>query len=106
MPTIIVTTRAGQVHEIDAKVNATLMETIRGAGLDELEALCGGCLACGTCHVYIAEGDIAKLPAQSDDEIAMLSNSGHLTSHSRLSCQIRVTDAFSGLALTIAPEDE
>ena len=51
---IKVTDRDGNKHELEGDTNSTLMETLRDAGL-EIEAACGGCCACATCHVYINE---------------------------------------------------
>ena len=49
---IKVTDRDGKKHELEGDTNSTLMEILRDAGLD-IEAACGGCCACATCHVYI-----------------------------------------------------
>ena len=48
------------MHEIAAENGLTLMEIIRDAGLD-IEAACGGCCACATCHVYIDKEWIDKI---------------------------------------------
>ena len=37
------------------------MEAAKEAALDEIPADCGGCCACGTCHVYVNNAWIAKL---------------------------------------------
>ena len=52
MSTIYVSDREGIIQEIPAESGLTLMEIIRDAGLD-IEAACGGCCACATCHVYV-----------------------------------------------------
>ena len=44
--------RDGNKHELEGDSNSTLMEILRDADLD-IEAACGGCCACATCHVYI-----------------------------------------------------
>jgi 2Fe-2S ferredoxin len=41
----------------------------------------------------------------SRDEDDLLDSSDHRTEQSRLSCQIKVTDALAGITLRIAPED-
>lgn len=81
------------------------MEVIRDGGSDELLALCGGCLSCATCHVHVDSDFVALLPKMSDDEDDLLASSDHRNERSRLSCQIPMTDALSGLRVTIAPED-
>ena len=49
---IIVTDREGNKRILEGDSNSTLMEIIRDEGGD-IEAACGGCCACATCHVYI-----------------------------------------------------
>jgi 2Fe-2S ferredoxin len=105
MSTIIVVNRAGAETEIPLKPGISLMQTIRDAGFEELQALCGGCCSCATCHIYVDPAFPGTLPAQSEDENDLVDTSTHRTAHSRLSCQIPVTEALFGLRVTIAPED-
>jgi 2Fe-2S ferredoxin len=79
------------------------MEIARDAGFDELVALCGGCCSCATCHVFI-EGDVDPGPP-GEDENDLLDSSDHRTGRSRLSCQITMSEALSGLTVRIAPDD-
>jgi len=102
---VIVVTRAGTEKEIDAKPGNSLMQAIRDGGFDELQALCGGCCSCATCHVYVDPAFAALLPKISEDEHDLLDTSDNRTEQSRLSCQVQVTDALDGLRITIAPED-
>lgn len=81
------------------------MEAIRDNGLDELLALCGGCLSCATCHVYVDEVFCNLLPPLSEDENDLLDSSEGRLETSRLSCQIRLDANLDGLRITIAPED-
>ncbi len=105
MTKLIVTTREGASRSVDSAPNLSVMETIRNAGFDELLALCGGVCSCATCHVYVDPEFAGKLPPVSVDEDELLDSSTHRKPESRLSCQIRLTDALSGLKVTIAPED-
>ena len=61
MKKIIVKNREGNNKEIIAESGLTLMEIIRDAGM-EIEAACGGCCACATCHIYIDKEWLSKLP--------------------------------------------
>jgi 2Fe-2S ferredoxin len=81
------------------------MQIIRNAGVDELLALCGGCCSCATCHVYIDPEQAELLPLVSADEKDLLESSDNIKPNSRLSCQIKFTEALNGLRVTIAPED-
>ena len=71
----------------------------------EIEAACGGELACSTCHVVLDKDLYDKLPAKLEEENDMLDLAMGLTSTSRLSCQLEVTDLFEG-AEVIIPEDD
>lgn len=104
MPLLKVITRSGETRELDAESGISVMENMREAGIDELLALCGGCLSCATCHVYVAPENFASLPAMSDDENDLLESSGCRQENSRLSCQIEFGDELAGLAVAIAPE--
>ena len=105
MPVLIVTDREGAEHKLNAKMNSTVMETIRDGGIDELLALCGGSCSCATCHVYVDDDWIGITGTPLEEEGDLLDSSEHRKANSRLSCQIPVTAALDGLQVTIAPED-
>lgn len=105
MPTIMVTGRSGEEKAVTVDNGINVMEAIRDNGFDELLALCGGCCSCATCHVHVDPDWKDKLPAMSEDEDDLLESSDHRDEHSRLSCQIEVTDALDGLKVRIAEED-
>ena len=99
---ILVTDREGNNHILKGDNNSTLMEIIRDEGVD-IEAACGGCCACATCHVYIDEKWV-KLNPIDDDEESMLDQAFDVKKNSRLSCQINLNDDLDGLKLELAPE--
>ena len=105
MPKLIVVTRDGTEHDVDAKAGFSVMEIIRDNGFDELLALCGGCCSCATCHVHVDESWIDKLSPRTEDEDDLLDSSDHRNERSRLSCQIAFEDSLDGLRVEIAPED-
>ena len=103
MPRVWLTKRDGETEEVEAKSGRSLMLNIRKPG--RIQAICGGCASCGTCHVYVAEDWLARLPPINADEEIILAFSDWRQPNSRLSCQIAVTDELEGLAVTVAPED-
>jgi 2Fe-2S ferredoxin len=105
MPRLIITTLGGEVMTVEACTGGTVMEAVRDAGLTEMLALCGGCCSCATCHVHVDPEFVDRLPPVSEDESALLEGSSFHNSQSRLSCQIRMTDALDGLKVTIVPEE-
>ena len=103
MGTLKVKDRDGLIHELDAQIGSTIMEIIRDAGLD-IEAACGGCCACATCHIYVTNEKIQKLKLMDDDEESMLDQAFSVLNNSRLGCQIEYSDDLDGMELTLAPE--
>ena len=67
MPKLVIKDRSGNVSKIDFDSNFTLMEALRDKGYD-IEASCGGCCACATCHVYINDQWLEKISPKDDDE--------------------------------------
>lgn len=105
MPEISIIRRSGERHQLSAHAGATLMESIRDAGIDELLAICGGCCSCATCHVHVDEAFVDRLPPMARDEDDLLDSSAHRSPASRLSCQITLSDDLDGLTVRIAEED-
>lgn len=99
---ISVTDRDGGVHELSAQPGTVLMEVLRDAGLG-VEAVCGGCCACATCHVLV---DLERVGPRSEVEGELLQASEYYdASASRLSCQITLALQHDGLMVSVAPED-
>ena len=96
--------RDGAEHQVVAPTGATLMEVLRDQELG-VAALCGGMCSCATCHVYIDEAWVGKLPAMQSDEAEVLSDVPDRKLNSRLSCQIAILPAYAGLKVTVAPEE-
>ena len=103
MPIIHVTNRAGEKSEFEAETGISVMENLRDNDY-EVEAICGGSCACATCHVYVEQAWLDKLPQQESDEQDLVGDEPTYQPNSRLSCQIEMTDDLDGLTLTIAPE--
>ena len=103
MTKIVVEDREGNLKELSADIGLTLMEIIRDAGLD-IEAACGGCCACATCHLYIDKDWLSKLPAKDDDEESMLDQAFNVNDNSRLGCQIEFNEGLEGIQVELAPE--
>lgn len=103
MPTIHVVDHSGQTHDLEGQIGWKLMEVIRDKGLP-IEAACGGCCSCATCHVYVDASWADKLPAKSEEEEDMLDLALDVQATSRLSCQVEVTNDLNGLKVTLAPD--
>lgn len=106
MPDIKVKGRDGGQYTVPAYDGRPLMETLRDETRLQVLGTCGGMCSCGTCHVYVAEGWLARLPPRTEDEQMMLEAIGELVEvkpNSRLSCQIPVDDSLDGLEVEIGP---
>ena len=57
-------------------------------------------MACATCHVYVEEKWLDKLPKTDDGEIDMIDMAVEPKKNSRLSCQLIVSDELNGLIVT------
>lgn len=77
-------------------MQAALEHKIQG-----IEGICGGCIACATCHIYIPEEWQSRVRGedneQSEEEIDMLDMALSKKPDSRLGCQIKLTKALNGL---------
>ena len=103
MAKVLVTDRDGKQHEIEGTAGWSVMEIVREADLP-IEAACGGCCACATCHVYVGTDWLGKLDKPDADEEMMLDEAFEVEDNSRLSCQIKFSDELDGLTVTLAPE--
>lgn len=65
---------------------------------------CGGSCACATCHVYIAEEWVDRVPPTTAMEQDLLTIVAEPRPNSRLSCQIELTTALCGLVLNVPPD--
>ena len=100
MASITFTDSKGTARTVDGEEGATVMETAIRNGVPEIVAECGGACACATCHVYVDEAFTAKVGKPSGMEEDMLDFAYEVRPNSRLSCQIKITAALDGLAVT------
>jgi ferredoxin, 2Fe-2S len=87
--------------EANAVNGSTVMENAMRNSVPGIEAECGGACACATCHVYVDDAwtDAVGKPAAMEED--MLDFAFDVRPNSRLSCQIKVTDALDGLVVSI-----
>jgi len=99
MPAVKFVGPDGSACIVDAKVGDVLKDVAKGAKVDGILAECGGNCACATCHVYVDENWIEAAGAPAELEAAMLEFAYEPRKNSRLSCQMRMTEALDGLVL-------
>lgn len=89
----------GERHQVQASVGMTVMEAAVQNRVPGIDAECGGACACATCHVYVEpDWQEAVGPAQRMEE-DMLDFAFDVRPNSRLSCQIKVSEALNGLVV-------
>ena len=87
----------GTEHTVEVKNGLSVMEGAIKNRVPGIDADCGGACACATCHVYVDEAWREKTGSPSAMEESMLDFADNVEPNSRLSCQIKVSDALDGL---------
>ena len=95
----------GNERTVEAKNGETVMEVAIKNGVPGIDADCGGACACATCHVYVDPAFADKTGEKEAMEQSMLDFAENVKETSRLSCQIKVSDALDGLRVT-TPESQ
>ena len=96
----------GKEHVVDVANGMTVMEGARDNNIPGIEADCGGACACSTCHVYVDEVWVDRLPPKEAMEEDMLDFAWEPDpERSRLTCQLKVTDELDGLVVRM-PEKQ
>jgi ferredoxin, 2Fe-2S len=102
MPSIIFIHPDGSRQQIEASVGESAMQAATRNDLNGILAECGGNAMCATCHVYVDEDWLARLPAMGGDEDALLDGAAaERQANSRLSCQIKLAVDLDGLVLSL-----
>ena len=101
MPTVNFIEFGGKEHRIDAKQGESIMLAATTNLVPGIDADCGGECSCATCHVLIDEEWRAKLPPASETEESMLDLNPDRTADSRLSCQIKMSEALDGIVVKL-----
>lgn len=100
MPDINFILADGSTHGLEAPEGVSVMAAATGAGLPGIVAECGGSAMCATCHVYVDEAWVARLPVPLANELEMLEcTAAERRPTSRLSCQIKLTAELQGLVV-------
>ena len=95
----------GERQPVEADENGSLMQAAVTAGVEGIDADCGGSMVCGTCHVYVPQEWQAKLPDQSEVESEILDYVPVPHPDARLGCQIPMTPELEGLTVKL-PETQ
>ena len=101
MAKIIYKDNQGNSKTIEVEKGLSVMEGAIQNDIPGIDADCGGAMACATCHVYVEEKWLDKLPKAEDAEVDMIDMAFEPKKNSRLSCQIIISDELDGLTVKI-----
>ena len=102
MPSVVYILKSGEERRVTVSNGVTVMRAAIQNDLPGIDAECGGCLSCATCHVYVDPAFADRLPPMSEDEEDLLSGvSAERQATSRLSCQLTMSDVLDGLTVRI-----
>jgi 2Fe-2S ferredoxin len=105
MPQVIYVNHDGSSQEIEVPSGTSVMQGAVDNLIDGIVGECGGSCSCATCHCYVDEAWVGKLPPPDGMERDMLECVLEPRSNSRLSCQIKMTDALDGIVINL-PESQ
>ena len=105
MPKITYKDYQGTSKTIEVESGLSVMEGAIQKEIPGIDADCGGSMACATCHVYVDDKWLDKIPKAEDAENDMIDMAFEPKKNSRLSCQIIVNDELDGLEVT-TPEKQ
>ena len=94
----------GSEQTVDADPGQSVMQAAIGAMVPGIVADCGGACTCATCHGYVDEAWVGRVPPPGSDETEMIdAGCFDVQATSRLTCQIRVTAEMDGLVIRLPP---
>ena len=89
----------GTEHHVDVPVGLTVMDGAKRFTIPGIDGDCGGACACATCHVYVEDGGLQRLPPMEEIEHEMLDFAFDVQENSRLSCQIKLDASLENLVV-------
>jgi 2Fe-2S ferredoxin len=104
MPKITFVQPDGTRQTIEAPHGSTGMDAARGNNVRGLRGECGGEIQCSTCHCYVDDAWLDRVPPRKLKESNLIDFVWEPREHSRLSCQLVLTDALDGLVLHVPAE--
>lgn len=104
MPTLVFVQPDGLRQAVQAVAGRSVMEAARDHEVPGIRAECGGECSCSTCHCYVDEAWLARLPPPAPAEAGLVEFAWEPRPSSRLTCQIEVTADLDGLVLHVPAE--
>ena len=93
----------GARHTIELADGESLMRGAVDNQVPGIDGDCGGCAACGTCHIHVDAEWLPKVGPASNAEHEMLQFADGAAEDSRLACQIILGGELDTLDVTVPP---
>lgn len=90
---------SGAARQVDAVEGLSLADAALYNAVPGIEADCGGCCACATCHVYLDQPWFDRAGPIEELEANMLDHAVDRRANSRLSCQIHLAPELDGIVV-------
>lgn len=104
MPTIVFIEPNGRRQAVDAPPGMTVMQAAVDCDIAGIVGACAGSCACGTCHVYVDEPWLARLPKRCREEEDKLDEvAAEVKKSSRMACRITLTPQLDGMVVRVPP---
>lgn len=95
MPNVTYIEHDGASRTLDLPQGWSLVQGALTHGIAGITGECGGSCSCATCHCYVDEAWMDKLPAPAENEVAMLEFvADERRPNSRLACQIQAVEGL------------
>jgi ferredoxin, 2Fe-2S len=98
---IIYVQLSGDQRVVDVQPGVSVMQGAVENGVRGIIGECGGACSCATCHVYVDPAWLNQVGEKGATEEGLLEEVCDGQPNSRLSCQIKVTDALDGLCVRV-----
>lgn len=105
MPVVKFIDLEGVEHQVEARVGESVMQAATENMVPGIVADCGGSCVCATCHAYIDDTWLDRLRPAESLESDMLTCVNDRRPNSRLTCQIKLTDAMDGIVVHVAENE-
>lgn len=84
---------------VDADAGMSIMQVAVQAEIPGIIGECGGDMSCATCHVYLEDQSCFKRATADEEDLLELSDEVRETS--RLSCQLKLTEAIAEVEVEV-----
>ena len=103
MPRVTYIGADGRRDQIDLALGESLLDGALDNNVPGIIGQCGGGCTCVTCHCYVDNPWLERLPEPQPDEAELLPFAECVAADSRLACQIRMTEALDGITVRLPP---